>query len=80
MSRQIDVHMPHDGGHQYDELDDDPKCAFQPARHPNACERPSSQHERYLINVRVAGPPTQLRLDVDHAVDRRRSGRADVRG
>jgi hypothetical protein len=30
--------------------------------------------------VRVAGPPTQLRLDVDHAVDRRRSGRADVRG
>ena len=51
MSRQIDVHMPHDGEHQYDELDDDPKCAFQPARHPNACERPSSQHERYLTRA-----------------------------
>ena len=51
MSRQIDVHMPHDGEHQYDELDDDPKCAFQPARHPNACKRPSSQHERYLTRA-----------------------------
>ena len=51
MSRQIDVHMPHDGEHQYDELDDDPKCDFQPARHPNACERPSSQHERYLTRA-----------------------------
>ena len=60
MSHQIDVHMVHDGEHQYDELDDDPKCTFQPARHPNACERPSSQHERYLINARVAGPPRKF--------------------
>ena len=51
MSRQFDVRMPHHGEHQYDELDDDPKCAFQPARHPNACERPSSQHERYLTRA-----------------------------
>ena len=33
--------MVHDGEHQYDELDDDPKCTFQPARHPNACESQS---------------------------------------
>ena len=59
MSRQIDVHVPHDGEHHYDELDDDPKCAFQPARHPNACERPSSQHERYLtLQTQLLVPST----------------------
>ena len=42
--RQIDVDMPHYGEHEHDELAANPKCAFQPARHPNARERTSIQH------------------------------------
>ena len=48
MSRQIHVLMLHDGEQQHDELDDAPWYAFQPARHPNARERPSSQQEQYF--------------------------------
>ena len=46
--RQIDVDMPHYGEHEHDELAANPKCAFQPARHPNARERTSIQHDAHF--------------------------------
>ena len=40
--------MPHNGKHEYDELAANPKCAFQPARHPNAREPTSIQHDAHF--------------------------------
>ena len=50
--------MPHYGEHEHDELAANPKCAFQPARHPNARERTSIQHDAHFR--RAMGDAPQL--------------------